>query len=132
MQIKLYEQKLFLPKPVITNLGKVTHGTNYFLVLEDGETIAYGEASSNPFDDKNMLAYSNSKEDIKKDILSILSKIRLTKINFNFIKKFHNKFHNNLSESRAAFDMLFHDYISKKEKKKFGNFMLEIRIGTLF
>lgn len=110
--------KMFLPDPVVTNLGTIRYGTNYFLVLEEEDFKAYGEACPNPFEDKSLLIYSNLSVDVKNDILDMLKNIEFGKIDLNFIKEFHKTYKDHLSEARAAFDILFHDYVAKKEHKE--------------
>jgi len=123
--LKIYEKRIILPKKIITNAGFITHGTNYFITLKNKELTAYGEAAPNPLKDNSTLPYSHMPNDVKKDLIKLASLISLNKINFEFIKLFHQKYSSFLSETKAAFDMLFHDLISKKEQKEIWNFYSE-------
>ena len=125
MIIKLYEKKIYLPKKIYTNAGIITYGINYFLSLEHQDIIAYGEASPNPFKNNTTLIYSHMPKDVKEDLIKLISLIKFDKINFSLIKTFHKEYSSFLSETKAAFDMLFHDFISKKEQKEVWEFYSE-------
>lgn len=116
MKIALFEKDMFLPKPIVTSLGTVYAWKNYFLKIEDTwkNITAYGEAAPLQF----LLKYSNTNENVLTDIMKIIRELDWLNIDLQYIERFHLKYANISSETRAMFDMSFHDYIAKKEKKQ--------------
>lgn len=116
MILNLYEKEWDLKKMIVISAGGIKSGKNYYLQLICEDTIAFGEASPAPeFINGKKLDYWSDDVRVKNDLIYLIENIDLQVITFDTIKKLHMDFKHLCAEAIAAFDMLLHDYLAKKQ-----------------